>query len=222
MTDYISPKQFHDSEGVEDWRVLSDGACAYFRTRSFAESARLVQAISELPGVDDHHPDLDLRHDGVTVRLITVTGDYWGMSQRDVKVARQISAAARELGLAADPSAVQSLLVIPGAPVRSEVMPFWRAVLGYEPRPDSPDEDLVDAHSRGPSFWFEQMDEPRPDGGGAVHVAIWVPYEQAEARIAAALAAGGHLVRDEFAPSWWTLADASGNEADIATTMGRD
>ena len=24
------------------------------------------------------------------------------------------------------------------------------------------------------------------------------------------------------APSWWTLADASGNEADIATTMGRD
>ena len=30
------------------------------------------------------------------------------------------------------------------------------------------------------------------------------------------------LVCDEFAPSWWTLADASGNEADIATTMGRD
>ena len=24
------------------------------------------------------------------------------------------------------------------------VMPFWRAILGYEPRPDSPDEDLVD------------------------------------------------------------------------------
>ncbi len=34
MTDYISPKQFHDSEGVEDWRVLGDGACAYFRTGS--------------------------------------------------------------------------------------------------------------------------------------------------------------------------------------------
>jgi hypothetical protein len=30
------------------------------------------------------------------------------------------------------------------------------------------------------------------------------------------------MVRDEFAPSWWTLADASGNEADIATTKGRD
>jgi len=65
------------------------------------------------------------------------------------------------------------------------------------------------------------MNEPRPDGGGSIHIAIWVPYEQAEARIGAALAAGGRMVRDEFAPSWWTLADASGNEADIATTMGR-
>jgi 4a-hydroxytetrahydrobiopterin dehydratase len=222
MTDQISPKQFHESEGVEDWRVLGDGACAYFRTGSFAAGARLVQAISELPGVDDHHPDVDVRHDGVTVRLITITDDYAGMTRRDVELARQISAVARELGASAHPSAVQSLLVIPGATVRAEVMPFWRAVLGYEPRPDSPDEDLVDPRSRGAPFWFEQMKEPRPDGGGAIHVAIWVPYEQAEARIAAALAAGGRMVRDEFAPSWWTLADAAGNEADIATTMGRD
>jgi 4a-hydroxytetrahydrobiopterin dehydratase len=222
MTDHISPKQFHESEGVEDWRVLGDGACAYFRTGSFAAGARLVQGISELPGVDHHHPDVDVRHDGVTVRLITITHDYAGMTRRDVELARQISAVAREFGLSAHPSAVQSLLVIPGATARAEVMPFWGAVLGYEPRPDSPDEDLVDPRSRGASFWFEQMKEPRPDGGGAIHVAIWVPYEQAEARIAAALAAGGRMVRDEFAPSWWTLADAAGNEADIATTMGRD
>ena len=144
------------------------------------------------------------------------------MSRRDVELARQISAVALEQGVPAGPSAVQTLLVIPGAPVTAEVMPFWRAVLGYEPRADSPEEDLVDARSRGPSFWFERMDEPRPDGGGAIHVAIWVPYEQAEARIAAALAAGGRMVRDQFAPAWWTLADAAGNEADIATTMGRD
>jgi 4a-hydroxytetrahydrobiopterin dehydratase len=64
MTDRISPKQFREGEGVEDWRVLGDGANAYFRTGSFAAGARLVQAISELPGVDDHHPDIDVRHDG--------------------------------------------------------------------------------------------------------------------------------------------------------------
>jgi len=221
MTDRISPKQFHESHGVEDWRVLGDGACAYFPTGSFTTAARLVQAIGELSGVEDHHPDVDIRHDGVTVRLITTADGYYGMSRRDLELARQISAAARGLGLSADPSSVQSLLVIPGASVPAEVMPFWRAVLGYEPRPDSPDEDLVDPHGRGPGLWFERMVEPRADGGGSVHVAVWVPYEQAEARIAAALAAGGRMVRDEFAPSWWTLADAAGNEADIATTMAR-
>jgi len=222
MTDRISPKQFHESEGAEDWRVLGDGACAYFRTGSFATGARLVQAIGELPGVDDHHPDVDVRCDGVTVRLITIADDYYGMSRRDVELARQISAAARQLGLSADTSAVQSLLVIPGAPAIVEVVPFWRAVLGYEPRRDSANEDLVDPRRRAPGFWFERMDQPRPGGGGAIHVAVWVPYEQAKARIAAALAAGGRIVRDEFAPAWWTLADAADNEVDISTSMGRD
>jgi len=222
MTDRITPSQFHAAEGVEDWRVLSEGAHTYFRTGSFAAGARLVQAISDLPGLEAHRPDVDLRHDGVTVRVITIADDYWGMTSDDVTMARRISAVAREQGLSADPSAVQTLLVIPGAPVIAEVMPFWRAILGYQPRGDSPDEDLVDPHSRGSSFWFEQMEETRADGGGAIHLAIWVPYEQAEARIAAALAAGGHMVRDDFAPAWWTLADAAGNEADISTAMSRD
>jgi 4a-hydroxytetrahydrobiopterin dehydratase len=222
MTDQITPKQFHEAQGVEDWRVVGDGACAYFRTGSLAVGARFVQAISELPGVEDHGADVDVRGAGVTVRLITYTDDYYGMSRRDIELARQISAVARKLGLSADPSAVQSVLVIPGAGAPAAVMPFWRAVLGYEHRRDNPSEDLVDPHGRGPAFWFERMDEPRPAGGGAIHIAIWVPYEQAEARISAALAADGRMVRDAFAPSWWTLADTAGNEADIATAKGRD
>ena len=222
MTGRISPQQFREADGVEDWRVLSEGACAYFRTGSFETGASLVQAIGELDGVDDHPPQIDVRRDGVTVRLLTKADDYWGMSERDVELARQISAAAREQGISADPSVVQTLLVIPGASDTAAVMPFWRAVLGYEPRGDSPDEDLVDPLGLGPGFWFEPMDEPRGDGGGAIHIAVWVPYEQAEARVAAALAAGGRLVRDDFAPAWWTLADPAGNEADIATTAGRD
>ena len=222
MQDGITPRQFHESEGVGDWRVLGEGAVAYYRTGSFAAGARLVAAIAELGDLREGQPDVDVRHDGVTVRLITARNDWYGVSQRDVELARQISALARKLGIPADPTAVQTLLVIPGAPVTAEVMPFWRAVLGYEPRPDSPDEDLVDPRSRGPSFWFEGMDQPRPDGGGAIHVAVWVPHDQAEARVAAALAAGGRIVRDQFAPAWWTLADAAGNEADIATVLNRD
>lgn len=222
MTDYITPRQFDEAEGVEDWRLLSEGATAFFRTHSFAESARFVQAISELDGVEAHRPSIDVRHDGVTIHMITYTEDYFGPSQQDVALARQISAVAQKMGLSADPTVVQSLLIIPGATDITSVMPFWRTVLGYEPRRDSPDEDLVDPQNRGPAFWFEQMDEPRSDGGGAIHIALWVPYEQAEARIEAALAAGGRMVRDDFAPAWWTLADAAGNEVDIATVKTRD
>ncbi|MEX2080642.1 MAG: VOC family protein [Dehalococcoidia bacterium] len=222
MTDDVAPKEFQEAEGVEDWRMLCDGACAFFRTGSFAASARLVQAISELPGIEDHPADVDLRRGGVTVRLLTVRDDYFGVTRRDLELARRVSAVARDLGLAADPSALQSMLVIPGgATAVAELMPFWRALLGYEPRPDSPAEDLIDPRDRGPAFWFEQMDAPRADGGGAIHLSVWLPYEQVEARVAAAVAAGGRIVNDRFAPSWWTLADAAGNEACISTVMGR-
>jgi 4a-hydroxytetrahydrobiopterin dehydratase len=219
--DGISPTEFHEADGTDDWRVVGDGATAFFRTGSFRASAEFVAAIAGLAGVEEHHPDVDIRADGVTVRLITRSTDWFGPSQRDVEMARRISGAARDLGLSADPTAVQSFLVIPGAADTAAVMPFWRAVLGYDPRPDSPDEDLVDPRDRGPGFWFEGMDEPRPGGGGAIHVAVWVPFEQAQARVDAALAAGGHVVRDR-SPSWWTLADAAGNEVDVATTKGRD
>ena len=220
MTERITPRQFHEADGIEDWRVLGEGACTYFRTGSFAAGARLVDAISQLAGLEDHHPDVDLRYGGVTVRLITITHDYYGLSERDVELARQISAVARELGVPADPSAVQTVQVSIDALVGTEVMPFWRAVLGYQDRGDSP-EDLIDPHGRGPSLWFQQMDAPRPQRN-RIHIDVWVPHDQAEARIAAAIAAGGHLVTDEYAPSWWMLADAEGNEVDVATWKSRD
>ena len=220
MIERITPRHFHEADGVQDWRVLGEGACTYFRTGSFAAGARLVHAISELAGLDDHHPDVDLRYGGVVVRLITITDDYYGLSERDVELAQQISAVARELGVPADPSAVQTVQVTIDALVGPEVMPFWRAVLGYQDRGDSP-EDLIDPHGRGASFWFQQMDAPRPQRN-RIHIDVWVPHDQAEARIAAAIAAGGHLVTDKHAPAWWTLADAEGNEVDVATTMSRD
>ena len=220
MSDYITPDDFHGRDGVEDWRMVVDGATAYFRTGSLAESARFVAAIGDLAGVDEHPPDIDVRTGGVTVRLLTRSDDWWGPSERDVEAARRISAVAREQGLTADPAAVQAWLVIVESSDPSEVMPFWQALLGYKRRPDSPDEDLVDPRDLGPAIWFEELGEAHPGRPGAIHVAAWVPQEEAEARVAAALAAGGRIVRD-VGPAWWTLADAAGNEADIATTKGR-
>jgi 4a-hydroxytetrahydrobiopterin dehydratase len=218
----ISPSDFHATAGLEDWRVLGDGAYAHYRTADLAASARFVLAIAAVPSVADHPPAIDVRPTGVTIRIVTARDDFMGLTTSDVEAARAIATLARETGLRAVPEAVQHLLVVPGAPTGTEIFPFWRAILGYEPRPDSPDEDLVDPHDRGPAFWFEAMADPRADGGGAIHIAVWLPADQAEARVAAALAAGGRIVRDQFAPSWWTLADAAGNEADVATVSGRD
>jgi 4a-hydroxytetrahydrobiopterin dehydratase len=216
MADQISSQQFSDSEGVGDWRVLAHGASTHFRTGSFATGVEFVDAIAELADAADHHPDIDLRYAGVIVRLFS--HDVMGLSERDVQLARGISAAARELDVPADPAMVQEVDLAIDALVAAEVMPFWRAVLDYE---QLGDEDLVDPRARSSSIWFQQMDVPRPHRN-RIHVDVWVPHDQAQARVAAALASGGTLVNDSHAPAWWTLADEEGNEVDVATWMGRD
>ncbi len=207
----IRPRGFHEAAGTEDWRVLGEGACAYFRTGSLGEGARFVEAIARLEGVGAGRPDLDVRHDGVTVRLINATASYYGLTEDDVALAGRISEAARTLGLAADPSAVQTVQVTVDALEIPAVVAFWRALLGYDDRAGSP-EDLLDPRRRGAPFYFQRMDEPRPQRN-RVHVDLWVPYDQAEARIAAALAAGGRLLTAEHAPDHWVLSDPEGNEA---------
>ena len=218
----ITIKEFRESEGTEAWPVVAEGAMTFFATDSLATSARLVHAIGEIRDIDDHPPGIEIRPNGVTVHLVTAADDYMGMTQRDVELAREISDAGARLGLSADGSDVESVQpIIIGATDIRMVMPFWAALLGYVRRPDSPDEDLVDPRGRGPGIWFEQVEEPAT-GRPRMHVAVWVPYANAQARVDAALAAGGTLVYDKSAPSWWTLADPEGNEADVATTRGRD
>jgi 4a-hydroxytetrahydrobiopterin dehydratase len=221
MTDRIFSRQFHAEQGAEAWRVLPEGACGFFRTDSFSASARFVDAISGLVREGDG-PSIDIRGDGVTVLIRAFKDREYGLVRNDLDLARSISTAARTLGLSAEPAAVQSLSVIPGAKDRGAIMPFWQAVMGYAPRPDSPEEDLVDPHARLAPFWFEEMDELRADGSGTIHLVVWVPWDQAETRLAAGLAAGGRLVRHNVEEKFWTLADPAGNEVDLATTSAPD
>jgi 4a-hydroxytetrahydrobiopterin dehydratase len=220
MTDQIKIREF--LEGAPDWRVVSDGAVAFYPTSSLAASAQFVGAVAAIDGLADHNFGIDVRANGVTVRIVTLRDDYMGMTTRDAALASAISAVAARFGLKADPSKIQSVLIVPGAPSRPEIMPFWQAVMGYVPRPDSPAEDLIDPHDRNVAIWVEEMEEARPGDFGAIHLAVWLPVEEAQARVDAALAAGGHMVRDDYAPAWWTLADKYGNEVDVATISYRD
>src|SRR3954453_10249508 len=204
-------RRFHDAVGVEDWRVLFTGAHAYFRVGSFAEAARFVAAIAEVAEAVGHFPDVDVRPEGVTVR--SASGEYGALSDRDVDLARQISAEARKLRIQADPSQVQVVAIAVAQDAGSDVGPFWAAALGY--RSLGPHEDVVDRHRRNPHVSFQPLHPPKP-GRGRLHIDVSVPADQAEGHVAAALAAGGRLADDSHAPDWWTLASPENHGVDIA------
>ena len=74
----------------------------------------------------------------------------------------------------------------------------------------------------GPSLSFGDIEKP---GRGRTHIDVSVPADLAEARVAAAVAAGGRLVDDSRAPMWWTLASPDNHGIDIAAwtdTFGDD
>jgi 4a-hydroxytetrahydrobiopterin dehydratase len=185
----IAPGRFHEL----GWRVLAYAACTHFRTASLAEGATLAGAIAKLAEGSGRRPDVDLRSDGVTVRLkVSETGE---LSEGDVALAREISTAARELSLPVDLTGLQSYQIAIDALVIPDVMPFWAAVLGYLQIADI----LVDPHFEGPTIWFQQMDVPRPQRN-RIHIDLYMPEDQAHARIQAAVAAGGRVVNDAHAP----------------------
>ncbi|MBM0235252.1 hypothetical protein JNW91_27735 [Micromonospora sp. STR1_7] len=209
MTVGITAGQFHAADGVEDWRCLYHVVSAHFPTGSLARGIALVDEIGRLADeAQQQHLIIDLRATGVTVSL----------SLRDIPLARRISAAAKELDIPADPTAVQLINLTLDALAGADVLPFWRALLGYG---QVGDDYLFDPSRRGPGFGLQPMDGARPQRN-RLHVDVAVPHDQAEARVAAALAAGGHLVSDAHAPKWWVLADAEGNEACVATWVGRE
>lgn len=98
MTDRIDANTFRRADGVGDWQPLDElEVTATFRTRSFARGVELITEIGRLADAMDHHPDVDLRYGSVTLRLTTHDAD--GLTHLDVELARQISDAARSLGI---------------------------------------------------------------------------------------------------------------------------
>lgn len=202
-------RAFHAADGVEDWRVLFWGAYAHYRVGSFAEGARFVAAIGEIGIPARHVLDVDLRPEGVTIR--TSSEVEGALSERDIELARRISEIARTLGLEPDPSQVQVVGIAVAQDTGADTRPFWAAAMGY----DVGTEDAVDRNRRGPHVSFQGLKPPRP-GRGRTHIDVSVPQDQAEARVAAALAAGGRIADDRNVPYWWTLASPENHKVDIA------
>jgi len=202
-------------EGLDDWRFVLGAIHTELRAESFGAAASLVSSIAEAADAAGHHPDVDLRYPSI-VHVVLTTHATGGVTARDVALAREISSLAAGAGATASPTAPQAVEIAIDTMDAERIRPFWAAVLGYRDQGGY----LVDPLRIGPPVWFQQMDEPRTDRD-RFHIDVSVAHDAAPARLAAALAAGGRLVTDQFARSWWVLADADGNEACICTWQDR-
>src|SRR6187431_1536647 len=103
-----------------DWRVVDGVATTWFDAPSLIEGAALAGRIVELSA----EIVVDLRATGIRVRL---DGD---------EQAEAVSAAARDLGLTANPAVLQHLSVVFESANPSGVSPFWQRALDYAPGED--------------------------------------------------------------------------------------
>ncbi|MDT0165624.1 VOC family protein [Actinotalea sp. AC32] len=217
MSDILPHAVVSGRTDARHWRVVLGSLRATFRTGSFARGAELVAAVAAAADELDHHPDVLLRYGTVTVT--TVSHDVGALTERDVELARRVSALADERGVDADPRAPRMLEIAVDTQDVAAVLPFWQAALGYERDPHDA-ERLVDPAGEGPCVWFQHMDSPRPQRN-RIHVDVDVPHDVAPERLDAVLTAGGRLVSDRRAPAFWVVADAEGNEVCLCTWKGR-
>jgi 4a-hydroxytetrahydrobiopterin dehydratase len=199
---------FLAAEGVDDWVVLHGGATAVFRVGSLGEAAHLAEAVAKAPGIAGAGVLLTLADTRVTVRL---SRDIWDLEPRHVQLARAVSAVAQQHGAVPDRAAVQEVQVAIAAKRDVIDVRFWRAVLGYTPMAD---DNAVDPLGHGSTVWMQELDQAKPLRH-AMHIDVSVARERVKARLEAAVVAGGRIVDESHAPSYWTLADSAGNRVCI-------
>ena len=199
---------FLAAEGLDDWVVVHGGAAAVFRVGSLSEAARLAEAIARAPGIAGAVVLLTLADTRVTVRL---SRDVWSLKPAHVELARAVSSVARDHGAVSDRAAVQEVQVAIAAQGDAIDVGFWRAVLGYSPMAD---DNAVDPLGHGSTVWMQELDQAKPLRH-AMHVDVSVAREHVVARLEAAVAAGGRIVRESHEPPHWTLADRAGDRVCI-------
>ncbi len=211
------------------WRYLLGTLCAFVPVGSLGRATEVAAAAVGACGEHaDRHLRVDLRPDRVELALQDRTAA--ALTSRDTELAHEVAAVLGRLGAVIAPAVaadyarpVQLLEIGIDAMDIPAIRPFWKAVLGYsdEPTHDGAADAIVDPIGQLPAVWFQQMDVPRPQRN-RMHVDVTVAHDEAPARLAAALAAGGTLVRDAEAPAFWVLADPEGNEVCICTWQNRD
>lgn len=215
----LTTDQVRDA-GLDDWRQILGPIKARFHTGDFATGLDLVNRIGASAERANHHPDVTLSYPEVIVTLIS--HDVGGITERDIALAKEISRHAADLGATADTSGLTGMEIGLDTSVGAKHAPFYAALLGTEAR----DGENVDASGQVPTLWWQEPDErgpklPDQEVQQRWHFDVWVPIDDAERRVQAVLDAGGTLVSDASAPSYWVLADSEGNRSCICTAADR-
>lgn len=206
------------AENLIGWASLLRGLQTRIRTKDFATGLAILHSIGAAAEAMDHHPDLDLRYSRIDVRLSSHDAD--GVTDRDVRLAREISAIAEAAGAEVECASVSRIEFGLDSSRGAVIAPFWAAVLAGKHVGGDGWDDVCDPYDTFPLIWFQ------PSGEGEQHQRwhpdVWVDPAQVQPRIDAALAAGGTLVSDERAPAFWILADPDGNKVCLCTWQQRD
>jgi 4a-hydroxytetrahydrobiopterin dehydratase len=197
-------QEFLAAEDVADWVVLHGGATAVFGVGSLAEAVELASVVAHVPGLERSGVVLTIADHHLTVRL---SRHFSQLERRHLDLARAITAVAQAQGAVPDRGAAQEVSLAIAAKPDAVDGGFWRAVLGYTGVTDA---SAVDPLGHGSSVWMQELDAAKPLRH-AMHVDVSVAREHVEARLRAALDAGGRIVDDSEAPEQWTLADGAGN-----------
>ena len=207
-----------EAEGLSDWRILFRTLHARFETGSFATGLELVNRIGAAAEERNHHPDIDLSYPRVDVRL--TSHDTGGVTSRDVELARTISGYAAELGAHGRHGRRPG----PGDRAGQRRPRGDQAVLGRRARSadvrQATISELVDG-VRPAADAVVPVDRPARRTSAALPPGHPGASRGRRGRIQAALDAGGTLVTDERAPTFWVLADAQGNKVCVTTWQGR-
>lgn len=212
--DKIALTSTQASDQAPRWRLVVGRLHLSVAAPDFATALAFTDRVGAIADEVGHHPDIDLRWG--FAHVATSSHDVGAITLRDIRLAQRIDAVVDEMGLDRVTTRLDQVEIAIDALDIDAVRPFWSAVLGW---PGSG--DLADPDGIGPTVWFQQMDSPRPQRN-RIHVDVSVPHDAASERIENALSAGGRLVSDADAPSFWVLADPEGNEACISTWQGRD
>jgi 4a-hydroxytetrahydrobiopterin dehydratase len=225
VTEVLTRQAISDDISKLGWRLVLGVLRSAVAVDSVALAVAVSATVLDVAGSGaDASLRLDIRAD--RLELMLQSWSKGRVTATELVLAKRITVAVAELGLRLDPMgprAVQALEIGIDAMDIPSIRPFWRAVLGYgdEPGETGPTDAVIDPVGQGPAIWFQQMDTPRPQRN-RIHFDVSVPHDEAPQRIEATLAAGGKVVSDAEAPSFWVLADPEGNEACITTWQGRD